>query len=222
MMIELLLELVPMLFIDVLNPVLFALMVVAVGTSRPFANSTALVAGHTLAYFISGIVIALGLNQITDRLANPQRVDFVVELMIGLLLMWAAFSSRDGKASEQKNPERELTPVYCLSYGAVINFIGVPFALPYFAAVDQLLKANLSTQSSLLVLVFYNAAYALPFMLVPIMVAVMGDTSKPILERINKLLVNLVDKFMPVLLFLLGAALTIDALMFFISGSGLW
>ena len=222
MMIELLPELIPILVIDVLNPVLFALMVVAVGTSRPFANSTALLAGHTLAYFLSGIAIALGLDQITDRLANPQRIDFVIGLLIGLLLMWAAFSSRDGKASEQKNPDRELTPVYCLGYGAVVNFIGVPFALPYFAAVDQLLKANLSIESSLLVLLFYNAAYALPFMLVPIMVAMMGDSSKPILEKINNMLVKLVDKFMPVLLFLLGAALTVDALLYLISGSGLW
>jgi cytochrome c biogenesis protein CcdA len=221
-MIELLPELIPMLVLDVLNPVLFALLVFAVGTSRPFANSIALLAGHTLAYFVSGIAIALGLTQITDRLANPQAIDFVIGLTIGLLCLWAAFSSRGGKAGEQKNPERELTPAYCLGYGAVVNFIGVPFALPYFAAVDQLLKANLSIESSLLVLLFYNAAYALPFLLVPIMVAMMGDSSKPILENINNILASLVGKSMPVLLFLLGAVLTVDALMFFISGNGLW
>ena len=176
-MFELLPKLVPMLVVDVLNPVLFALLVVAVGTSKPFANSTALLAGHTLAYFFSGVIIALGLDQITDRLENPHRVDFVIELVLGLLLLWAASSSRDGKASEQKNPERELTPVYCLGYGAMVNFIGVPFALPYFAAVDQLLKANLPLESSVLVLAVYNIVYALPFVLVPIMVALMGEAS---------------------------------------------
>ncbi len=221
-MFELLPKLIPMLLVDVLNPVLFALLVVAVGTSRPFANSTAFLAGHTLAYFLSGIVIALGLGQITDRLENPHQVDFVIELILGLLCLWAASSSRDGMASEQKNPERELTPAYCLGYGAMVNFIGVPFALPYFAAVDQLLKANLPVESSLLVLIVYNIAYALPFVLVPIMVALVGDASKPILEKINNMLVNLVDRAMPILLLILGAALSIDALAFLVMGESLW
>ena len=221
-MTELLPRLIPILVIDVLNPVLFALMVVAVGTNRPIANSTAFLAGHTGAYFISGIVIALGLEQITDRLSHPLRIDFVIELLIGLLLLWAALASRNGKASEDKTPQRELTPTYCFGYGAIINFIGVPFALPYFAAMDQILKANLSVELSLTTIAFYNLAYALPFLLVVILVAVIGDSSKPILDKINNLLVRLVDRFMPVILFLLGFALTADALTYLMSGAALW
>ena len=221
-MIELLPKLIPLLVVDILNPVLFALLVVAVSTSRPIANSIAFLAGHTVSYFVSGVIIALGLNQITDRLDNPHPVDFVIELLIGLLCLWAALASRNGKASEDRNPERELTPVYCFGYGAVVNFIGVPFALPYFAAVDQLLKANLSVESSLLVLAFYNIAYALPFLLVPILVALIGDSSRPILEKINNVLISLVDRFMPVLLLLLGLALTADALTYLTSGETLW
>jgi cytochrome c biogenesis protein CcdA len=221
-MIELLPKLLPLLIVDVFNPVLFALMIVAVGTNRPLANSTAFLAGHTVAYFISGLIIALGLNQITDRLENPHRIDFFMELLIGLLLLWAAMASRDGKASEERNPEGELTPVYCFGYGAVVNFIGIPFALPYFAVVGQLLKANLSTESSVLVLALYNTAYALPFLLVPIMVVLMGDASKPILDKINNVLIGLVDRFMPIVLFLLGVTLTADALAYLISGEALW
>ncbi len=221
-MTELLPKLIPLLVVDVLNPVLFALLIVAVGTSRPLANSTAFLAGHTASYFVSGIIIALGLDQITDRLKNPHPVDFVIELFLGLLCLWAALASRDGKASEEKKPEGELTPAYCFGYGAVVNFIGVPFALPYFAVVGQLLKANLSIESSVLVLAFYNLAYAAPFVLVPIMVALMGDASKPILEKMNNFLIGLVDRFMPILLLLLGAALTVDALAYLVSGETLW
>lgn len=221
-MIELLPRLIPILVVDVLNPMLFALMVVAVSTNRPIANSTAFLAGHTAAYFVSGIVIALGLNQITDRLNHPLPVDFVIELLIGLLLLWAALASRNGKASEDKTPERELTPTFCFGYGAIINFIGVPFALPYFAAVDQILKANLSVELSITAIAFYNLAYALPFLLVVILVAVTGESSKPILDKIRDLLVGLVDRFMPVILFLLGIALASDALAFLITGKPLW
>ena len=221
-MTELLPRLIPILVVDVLNPVLFALMVVAVSTNRPIANSSAFLAGHTGAYFISGIIIALGLEQITDRLDHPLRIDFVIELLIGLLLLWAALASRNGKASEDKTPERELTPAYCFGYGAIINFIGVPFALPYFAAMDQILKANLSVELSLTAIAFYNLAYALPFLLVVVLVAVTGERSKPILDKISNLLVGLVDRFMPVILFLLGFALTADALTYLMSGAALW
>jgi cytochrome c biogenesis protein CcdA len=211
-----------LLIVDVLNPVLFALLVLAVGTHSPYANSISLLAGHTFSYFVSGIVIALGLNRITDRLNNPLPIDFVIGLLIGLLCLWAALASRDGKASEEKTPERELTPAYCFGYGAVVNFLGVPFALPYFAAVDQILKANLSVEISVLVVAIYNTTYALPFLLVPLAVAVLGERSKPILERINNALISLVDKLMPIMLFLIGAALTADALAFLITGKSLW
>ncbi len=98
----------------------------------------------------------------------------------------------------------------------------VPFALPYFAAVDQILKANLSVEWSIAAIAFYNLAYALPFLLVLILVAITGDSSKPILDKINNLLIGLVDRFMPVILFLLGFALTADALTYLISGEALW
>jgi cytochrome c biogenesis protein CcdA len=221
-MIELSPNIIPFLIVDMLNPVLFALLVVAVGTNRPIANSVSLLGGHTLAYFGSGIVIALGLEQITEWLSNPRPVDFVIELLIGLFCLWAALGSRGGKASEEKTPQRALTPAFCFGYGAIVNFIGVPFALPYFAAVDQILKANLSVEASVLALAIYNAAYALPFLLVPLAVAIVGEDCKPLLEKINNLLVSIVDKLMPILLFLIGAALTVDALGYLISGEPLW
>jgi len=221
-MIELIPGLAPLLIVDVLNPVLFALLVLAVSSEKPLANSIAFLAGHTSAYFVSGVVIALGLEQITDRLSHPLPVDFAIELIIGLFCVWAAFKSRDGKASEEKNPEGQLTPAYCFGYGAIINFIGVPFALPYFAAIDQILKADLTVESSVLVLAIYNIAYVVPFLLVPVAVAVVGDSCKPVLEKINNLLGGLVDKLMPILLFLIGAALTADAISYLVTGESLW
>jgi cytochrome c biogenesis protein CcdA len=221
-MTELLAQLFPLLVVDVLNPVLFALMIVAIGTSKPLVNSIALLAGHTAAYFISGIVIAFGLNQIVDRLDNPHPIDYGIELLIGLLCLWVALASRNGKASKKRTPEAELTPAFSFGYGAIVNLIGIPFALPYFAAVNQVLKANLSVESSLLALAFYNAAYAIPFMLVPVMTAIWGDAGKATLDKINNVVTSLADRCMPVLFLALGAALSADALMFLIAGMPLW
>jgi hypothetical protein len=53
MMLELLPALVPILLVDILKPVLFAMLVFAAGSNRPISNSTAMLVGHTLAYFVA-------------------------------------------------------------------------------------------------------------------------------------------------------------------------
>ena len=93
-MAELWATLLPILLADVLNPVLFAFMVYAAGTQQPLANSSAILAGHTAAYFGAGLILLFAADSITQRLANPQTIDIVIELPIGLALLWAALRSR--------------------------------------------------------------------------------------------------------------------------------
>ena len=76
--------------VDVVNPVLFAFMVYAADTQRPVVTSSAVLLGHTAAYFGAGIVIALGLEKITHYLANPSSIDYLIALIVGLLLLWVA------------------------------------------------------------------------------------------------------------------------------------
>ena len=95
--------LIPFLIADVLNPVLFAFMVYAAGTRRPVVTSSAMLLGHTAAYFGAGIVIALGLEKITHYLANPSSIDYLIALIVGLLLLWVAFPK--AKKPETKRPE---------------------------------------------------------------------------------------------------------------------
>ncbi len=213
--------LLPILLVDVLNPVLFAMLVFAAGSGRPVANSFSMLAGHTLAYFCAGIVVSFGVEQITARLAEPQRIDFVISGIVGLGLIWAALSTRKSGAPGAEEPEWELTPLRCFGFGAILNFIGIPFALPYFAAVDQILKANLSLAESLAVLGAYNIAYALPFLVVPVATAIAGESAKASLERINGFIARASDLLMPWLFLLLGLALVADSGAYFLTGEGL-
>jgi len=215
--------LLPFLIADVINPVLFAFLVFAAGSDRPVVNSSAMLVGHTLAYFAVGVLAAVGLERITGLFANPGTFDYLIGLVVGVLLLWIAFPGSD--KGEQKKPEREgskLNPASALGLGAVVNFVGAPFALPYFAAIDQVLKADLATFEALTLLVGYNLLYALPFASVPIMVALMGDRSRPLLERINQGLERMSAFLMPVILGLAGLALVVDALMYFATGRGLF
>ncbi|MCW8873629.1 GAP family protein [Pseudomonadota bacterium] len=95
------------------------------------------------------------------------------------------------------------------------------FALPYFAVVDQILKAELSTAQSLTTLLIYNIGYALPFTVVPVMVAISGERAKPLLGKINGCLTKAADIAMPWMFGLLGLALLADSIAYFWRGEGL-
>lgn len=222
MMVELLPTLIPILLVDALNPILFAMLVFAAGSGRPVTNSSALLLGHTVAYFAAGIALSLGIEQMAERLANPHRIDFIISGLVGIGLLWMVLPTKKNGAPTAKEPEWELTPMKCLGFGAVVNFIGIPFALPYFAVVDQVMKANLSMPESITILAGYNIAYALPFVVVPLMVGISGENAKPLLEKINSFLAGASDIMMPWMLGLLGLALVTDSVVYFYSGEGLW
>jgi threonine/homoserine/homoserine lactone efflux protein len=214
--------LLPILLSDVLNPVLFTFMVYAAGTGRPVVASGAMLLGHTVAYFVGGIVIAIGLERISERLANPLTIDFVIEFIIAVVLLWLALRSRKdtGKRPDEQTPE--FTPWAAFGFGAIVNIIGIPFAIPYFAVIGQFLKADLNTGGVLFALLLYNLVYALPFLMIPIMTAVMGERSKPILARVNNFMERVSAYLMPVLLGVIGLALLADAIVFFIKGESLF
>ena len=213
--------LVPILLADVVNPVLFGFIVYAAGTKSPVVTSSAALLGHTLAYFSVGLVLAPGIEFLSDRLANPHRIDFIISLIVGLLLVWAAivsFRNKDAQKTEYVN----LSPVKAFGLGAIINFVGIPFALPYFAALGQILKADFSTVDSVLALLGYNLLYALPFMTVPFLVIVMGGASRSLLKEINTRVESVGNYLMPVILGLMGLALVLDAVLFFMTRKGLF
>jgi cytochrome c biogenesis protein CcdA len=214
--------LIPILLTDILNPVLFAFLVYAVSTNQPIINSVSLLLGHTTAYFSAGILLALGMDWLTDRLASPNLIDYCIQLIIGLALLWVAQLSRSDTGKRPDVEPESMTVISAFGLGAIINFIGIPFAVPYFAALDQILKTGLSTTDALLVLGAYNLAYALPFATVPLMVSLLGSRSRPILENINAWLERISGFLMPVLLGLIGLALTADAVTYLVTGNALY
>jgi len=220
-MTELLAVITPLLLVDALNPVLFAVLIYAAGSSRPIANSSAMLFGHTLAYFVVGLVASMGIEKLAQRLDNPQPVDFVIEFILGIGFLYAALASRKGGASEKRQPEGELTPLKCLLYGAVINFLGAPFALPYLAVISEIVQSDLSTTNAVTLLAGYNAVYALPFTLVPGLIAVIGDRAQPVLASINRFLERGADLLMPWLMLGLGLWLLGDVYTYFTTGSPL-
>jgi cytochrome c biogenesis protein CcdA len=214
--------LIPILLTDVVNPVLFAFLVFAASTNRPVLLSSAMLLGHTAAYFGAGVLLALFMERITEYLSTPHTIDFIIELILGAVLVWLAFQARKdpGKRQDEKSPE--LNVVSAFTFGAVVNFVGIPFAVPYFAAIDQVLKADLTAIQAVYVLLGYNLIYAMPFAIVPVLSAIMGKEAQPLLARVNAGLDRASSVLMPLLLGLLGFALLLDAGSYFIRGASLF
>lgn len=212
----------PILVADVINPVLFAFMVYAAGSNRPISNTILVLLGHTTAYLSAGVGLAFGMEHIKGYLSTPHTVDFVAGLLIGLLLLWVAYLSTRTSAATERGRDGQLTPLKAFGIGAIINFIGLPFALPYFAAIDQILKTNLSAGSSFIILLGYNLLYALPFVIVPVLVLIMGQNSRPLLEKINNWLDRVSAVLLPIILGLVGLLMVADAVTYFVTGKGLW
>lgn len=221
LMFELIAKIVPILLVDFLNPVLFAMLVAAAGSGRPVANSSMMLAGHTLAYFIAGVAVALGFEQVAERLANPKHIDYLLSAALGAALLWMALRVKKDGAPVASEPERALTPASSFAFGAVVNFVGIPFAIPYFAVVDQVLSADLSVVDSLMVLAVYNLGYAAPFVVVPVAVAASGEHARPFLEKVSGVLGKISDSVMPWMFGLLGVVLIADSAVYLFSGEGL-
>jgi len=205
-----------------MNPVLFAFILYALSTDKPIANSTLILAGHTTAYFIAGFGVAYTLEIISHRLANPESIDFILGLIIGLLLVYFGFKLFFTKSKIQESKKQNLTPIKSFLFGMIVNLIGIPFALPYFAVIDQILKSDLEYYNSLLILLVYNITYALPFFLVILFYLFYGEDSKAILEKVKKYIDKISAILMPLLLLGIGLFLIADASKYFLYGTGLF
>lgn len=228
-MIELLVVLLPIVVTDALNPVLAGAVIFALGTPKPYRAAFWVLAGWALVYFVAGVGLAAGLQRVTAVLANPRPVDFVIQAPIALGLIWFAYTSaRSGEnpRTSQQVPRptgstHTLGAVSGLLLGGTINLVGLPFALPYFAAIDQMLKADLSIGEALLVLAIYNLAYVLPFAALAVLRFVYRDQADLLFTRINDWMERASAVVMPVMLFVVGAVLIIDTVLYFTTGTPL-
>jgi cytochrome c biogenesis protein CcdA len=219
----------PILALDITNPVLLAAVILALTTDKPYATSLAVIAGHTAAYFAAGLVFLFGIGELLAELSapvqelldNPDPSDFVISALVGFVLLGVALAWRVNppKPSENQPEQPRTSLVSTFLFGAVISFIGIPFAVPYFAFISQLMKLN--PAQSIPPLVIYNLGYAAVFLLVPLALAVFGEAIMPFLQRISAWVENAAAYVMPVLLGLLGLALLADAGLYFVTGTGL-
>jgi len=221
-MVDLLATLAPISLVDSLSLMPFALVVLATLLSgpRPYVASMSFLAGIATSYFAAGVLIAVGLGGVIARVTagvahwykNPAAIDYVLGMLIGLALIVLGYrwATARRQRAERKSAAAGMTPAQAFLLGAGATLAGLWGALPYFAAVDQILKAGISTGQGILALAYYNAIFvAIPLGLV-VARAFLGRRGDDLLATVNRLLSIWGKRLLVAGMILLGAVMIAD------------
>jgi len=228
-MTELLLVLVPIALVDSTSmlPLGIPVMLAMLATPRGQAACVAFLLGIFAVYLPCGIAIALGLGAVFESLGawlaeawakTPGTSDPALQIAIGLALLafgWKLVSTRQ-KRGERAAERSGLGPPRAFALGAGLMLVGMPGALPYFAAIDQILRADASSNGAVLALLWYNAIFLLPLALVPVLRVVLGARSQPFFDAVSRFSEIWGRRLIAAVLLLLGALLVVDGVGWFL------
>ena len=221
-MLDLLIALTTISLIDSLSMLPFAVVAMAVllTGSKPYLKASAFLLGIFVAYFASGVVIALGLGATINRTTaalvywfkHPSALDYYLSIAIGLALIllgyrWA--TARRARA-EQKKPDSTAGPGQAFLLGAGAVLAGIWGALPYFAAVDTILKEDLSAPQAIAALAYYNVVFVSSGVVLVLVRAVMGDRADAVFAAVNRLFALWGKRLVIATMVLLGLVMVAD------------
>ncbi|NKB89373.1 MAG: hypothetical protein GKS06_14230 [Acidobacteria bacterium] len=226
-MFELLAILTPIALLDAgsIVPVAVVPMAIFLASRAPYRTSLGYAAGVFLPYVGFGVVIAFGLDWLLDAAgvwfsgfySDPRTEELVLQVAIGLAALWfGARMVREPGQSESAEPSTEVSPSDAFGLGAVTVLVGLPGAVPYFAAIDQVLRAGLPAGENVVAIVYYNAIIVAPLGLMVILFALLGERSRPVFERVAAFLMRWSPRGFAVLLLLLGIVLVVDGIGFLV------
>jgi hypothetical protein len=228
-MLELLLTLTSISLLDSLSAVPIALIPLAIilNGRSPVTGALSFIAGGFLIYLIFGIIIALGLDTLIDDYADkvisyiqsePDCVELVIQILLGIIMIYFAwqFSKKTPGLAQNKSYESDIRPAQAFTLAASINIIGMWGALPYFAAISQILKVDLETPAIVWLLIYYNFIFALPLIGFVLLRNIAGKSADKLLNYIAELFTHWGKQIIVISLYLLGPLLIADGIGWFI------
>lgn len=226
-MMTLLAILIPIALLDSLSIVPLCMIPLAIifASDRPIANTVGLLAGISVVYVAGGLAILAGLDTLMDSIrpavsrwwSDPNTLELIVQLLLGLVML--LFAWRTGKtrvANDNQRPADVVSPGRMFALGAGLVVGSLPGALPYFGAIDQILRHDLTLAGTMLAILFYNLMFIMPLISLAVMRVAFPAYSERILGRIS----NVFDKYgsrgFGYVLALLGIVLVVDAVGWFV------
>ena len=175
-------------------------------------------------HFSFGLLLAIGLDtafdqvnvRLQDTWQEPGVLLVVLQLVIGGAMV--TFGYRLFQASKQQSdraPSMPMTPIGAFSVAAGLTVIKLPGALPYFAAIDQVLRADPTVLEIVKALLYYNLIYLLPLMSLVLASRLFGTRSDRIFAAVTRFVGRWGKRLMSFGLLGLGVVLVVDAVGWF-------
>lgn len=207
------------------------------GANRPIARASLYVTGFFVASFGAGVLVAVGLEQLIDLIdrilfdviLNPSPIDYVLQFGVALALLYIGYRLyrnmrvKPGEeinvlSSQSKVPSRfqgwGLLGSFLL--GFVLSLAGTPSALTYFAAIDQMIKADIDIPGVAFAIAYYNVIVVAPFLIFIVMAAFTPTRSRRMLEQASQIARLWSQRLIFVLVTVLAIVLLIDSIGFFL------
>jgi cytochrome c biogenesis protein CcdA len=149
--------------------------------------------------------------------SEPDIVELAIQILLGFIMIYFAwqFSRKPPEQNRTKSYDPDIKPMQAFILSASINLIGMWGALPYFAAMAQVLKADLDTASMIWILIYYNLVFALPLVGFIVLRILMGDRATVILNKVTDFFSHWGKQAFVISLYLLGPLLIADGIGWF-------
>ena len=200
-------------------------MAIILGGKRPVIVALSFISGMFLVYFLSGVLLLKGFDHLFDLIGprisrwwnEPDSWQFVLQFILGILLLaYAWWQYRLPKSSEQRSSAESISLVGAFTLGATLIVIGIPGAIPYFGAIEQILRADLSPVASMGALIFYNFVFVSPFLVLVLVRIFLPNKSEAVFASLSRLVKRWSKPAILTVFAILGLVLIADAIGWFL------
>ena len=224
---ELLAVLTPLALVDALGalPPTLAVLAYLLGRPRPYGASLAFLFGLFIPYYLIGVLAAFGLGEFIDAVADrierwvkdPDTLDIALGMVIGVVLIGLGWKiRRPGRPPPEEDERGEISLMTASVFGFVMTALALPSALPYFAAVDQVLRADPDAMGKALAILYYNLIFFAPFLAIVLLRALFPRQAATMLEALGRFIDSWGRKIFVALLMVIGAILVVDGVGWFL------
>jgi cytochrome c biogenesis protein CcdA len=226
-MVQLLTVLTPIGLLDSTSivPLCIVILVVLLAGPNPVARSGALILGVFTVYLACGLLILLGLQSAFDqinaymvRLWNaPETEELILQVLLGVVLCVLALQmSRNRKKKAADTKAAPMTAMQALIAGAGLTIVSLPGAVPYFAAIDLTLRADLTLAQRVLAICYYNLVFVAPLIVIVGLSRALGERGERMLAALKAFFDTWGQRVIAALLTTLGIVLLVDGVGWFL------
>jgi cytochrome c biogenesis protein CcdA len=211
--------------LDSLNPTLFVAQLYLMTTPRPLMRLVSYVGGVLTANFVAGLLVLGGLRTVIanffDELSPVAVNGGLLALGLALALYGLTMKAKGGEQQVARTP-KSLHPFQTYLLGLVVMASEATTALPYFVAIERMVRAGMDALGNLFVLSLYNLVFIAPLLLFIALFLAYRDRFTRQLESFNRKVAHWLPRITKWVLLVTGVMLVIYAGYYFVAGRALF